>query len=199
MSTASILKSKPFLFCLIFGSFIALLGFGSDSLHDALRFDRHAIEQGEIWRIFTAHLVHLSTTHLLMNLAGLLMVFYFFGSCLTVTKWILVVLLSMPIISIGIYYFNPTIFWYVGLSGVLHALFIAGGLADLAVRKIEGILFLSLISAKILWEQVVGPLPGSEETAGGPVLVDAHFYGAISGLLIFMLIWGLEKRRQIEN
>ena len=39
------------------------------------------------------------------------------------------------------------------------------------------------VGGKLVWEQLVGPLPFSESTSGGPVLVDAHLYGTIGGLL----------------
>ena len=36
----------------------------------------------------------------------------------------------------------------------------------------------------MIWEQVYGPAPGSEEMAGGNVIVNAHMYGAIAGGLL---------------
>jgi hypothetical protein len=36
---------------------------------------------------------------------------------------------------------------------------------------------------KLAWEQFSGPLPGSEGTAGGPVIVDSHLFGALGGAL----------------
>ena len=50
------------------------------------------------------------------------------------------------------------------------------------------------VVGKIVWEQVVGPMPFSESTSGGPVLVDAHLYGAVGGLLS-QLIRMVQRRR----
>ncbi|MEE9338293.1 MAG: rhomboid family intramembrane serine protease, partial [Methylococcaceae bacterium] len=39
---------------------------------EQLIYDRALISQGEIWRLLTAHLVHLDSEHLILNLAALL-------------------------------------------------------------------------------------------------------------------------------
>lgn len=159
-----------------------------ETVSNALRYDALAINNGEIWRLFTAHFVHLTWSHLWLNLAGLLLVFVFFGKCISSTSWLIYISINTLTISLLIYFLNPEIVWYVGLSGVLHGLFIIGGIADIQYRKWEGIGFTSIIIAKVIYEQIAGPLPGSEETAGGPVLVDAHFYGVIIGLVLSLPI-----------
>ena len=166
------------------------------SISDVLRYDSEALQAGEIWRLVTPHFLHLSWSHLAMNMGGLFLVFLFFSRCVTWQYWLSAFLVSSVGISVLIFYFNPEIRWYVGLSGILHTLFVLGGLADILVRKWEGIMFTLLITAKIIYEQNIGPLPGSEESAGGPVLVDAHMYGAIFGALIglFFLYKNRKKR-----
>ena len=39
-----------------------------------LRYDRSGLIDGEVWRVVTAHLVHLNRLHLLLNLLGLLLI-----------------------------------------------------------------------------------------------------------------------------
>jgi hypothetical protein len=39
------------------------------------------------------------------------------------------------------------------------------------------------VAAKLIFEQVVGPVPFTAETVGGPVVVAAHLYGVVGGLL----------------
>ncbi|MCH8278820.1 MAG: hypothetical protein IIC12_07825 [Proteobacteria bacterium] len=73
--------------------------------------------------------------------------------------------------------------WYVGLSGLLHGLLVAGILVRLRDLNAETVILAALIVAKLAWEQFNGPLPGSETTSGGPVIVDAHLYGAAGGVL----------------
>lgn len=159
------------------------LALGGRAATEWLRYDRMAILHGEVWRLVTANLVHLGWPHLLLNVFGLGLVWAFFGPCLSQRGWWWIALASALSTSVGLLVFAPQVGWYVGLSGALHGLFIAGAMADLQIRPREGALFLAALFAKLVWEQTVGPLPGSEETAGGPVLVDAHLYGAIGGLL----------------
>jgi len=161
-----------------------VIAFSGESVTELLRYDATAIGNGEIWRIITAHFVHLSLPHLWLNLGGLFLVFAFFAQCVSIKYWLICLMLNAIGISLFVYYLNPEILWYVGLSGILHGLFILGGIADIHYRKWEGIGFTVIILGKVIYEQFYGPLPGSEETAGGPVLVDAHFYGAIIGLIL---------------
>lgn len=178
---------------------IALLNTSfQETLETWLRYDRVTILEGEIWRVLTAHTLHLTWNHLFMNLAGLIFIFFFFGNLLTQKQWLVLMLFSACFISLILLWSQPDLRWYVGLSGVLHGLFIAGGIADIKVRPKEAYIFLSFIVGKLAYEQMMGPLPGSEESAGGPVLVDAHFYGAISGLL-FMLPLLTRKKREKEK
>ena len=171
------------------------IGFSGESISEILRYDAVAIKQGEAWRIISAHFVHLSLSHLWLNLAGLALVFAFFASCISIKYWLFSLAVNAIGISLLIYFLNPEIIWYVGLSGVLHGLFVLGGIADIQHRKWEGIGFTVIILSKVIYEQISGPLPGSEEAAGGPVLVDAHFYGAVIGLFLSTpLIYKLIKQ-----
>jgi hypothetical protein len=47
--------------------------------------------------------------------------------------------------------------WYVGLSGVLHGLLIAGGPRDVLRREPVGFLVLTAVVLKLAWEQAFGP------------------------------------------
>ena len=85
--------------------------------------------------------------------------------------------------GIGLYMIDSGLIWYVGFSGTLHGLIIAGCLADLRFYPKSAALLLVLVTGKLIWEQVAGALPGSESVAGGSVIVNAHLYGAIGGAL----------------
>jgi len=176
---------KLFILPCVITVIVILIAAVGDNLTQLLRYDALTISENyQYWRLFTAHFTHLGWSHLWLNVAGLMMIFIFFAACLSTRYWIISFLIASICISILIYFFNPEIRWYVGLSGVLHALFILGGIADIRTRKWEGISFTAIVLAKVIYEQFTGPLPGSEEAAGGPVLVDAHFYGAMMGLIL---------------
>ena len=159
------------------------------NLSAEMRFDRQFIAQGQLWLLFSGHLAHLNWNHLGLNMAGLLLVVIFFSAYMSLLGWLLLSLWSALIVSLGLYFFNPEIYWYVGLSGVLHGLFIVGGAYEFRHYKASGGVLLILIAAKLIWEQWSGALPGSEAMTGGHVVVDAHLYGAIAGG-VFFVVWG---------
>jgi rhomboid family GlyGly-CTERM serine protease len=183
---------RPYFLPLGLALLMTALALASSQLTPLLRFDRAALQAGEFWRLLTGHLVHLGWSHLTLNLAGLALAWGLVGTSLTIPAWLMVLVGSALGISLGLLVFNPELMWYVGLSGVLHTLLVAGALARLrgngrAGRR-EGSVLLTLIWLKVGWEQLAGPLPGSEAGAGGTVIVDAHFYGALLGLLFGVLL-----------
>ncbi len=163
---------------------IIVLGitFAGDTATNALQFDREAIRHGEIWRLITGNFVHLSGSHALLNITGLGLIWLLFGHYYRNTTWIIVLLCSVLTTTLGLWVFNPKLDWYVGLSGSLHGLFIAGCIAEIKAKSQTGILLLIIIVLKIIWEQYQGPLPGTAAAAGGNVIVDAHLYGAVAGI-----------------
>ncbi len=172
---------------------LLLLALGGEETAILLRYDRHALLHGELWRLLTAHVVHLGWGHLFLNLTGLALIAFFFVALVPAWFWLMAIFFSAVAISSALLGFNTELMWYVGFSGILHSLFVVGGVADARLRPWEGGLFTALITIKVLWEQLVGPLPGSEAAAGGPVLVDAHFYGFLAGLLMAPLAWRLSS------
>lgn len=172
---------------------VMLLGEAGEAL---LRYQRSEILIGEVWRLLSGHLVHLGWSHLLMNLLALALVWALFGDTLTLAGWLLLLLFCALFDGLGLLLLNPGVEWYVGLSGVLHGLFLAGALAGLASGRRDAALLLIALVAKLAWEQLAGPLPGSEATAGGLVVVDAHLYGAIAGGVTAALMLGGGWRRR---
>ncbi|MEA3412631.1 MAG: rhombosortase [Pseudomonadota bacterium] len=150
---------------------------------ELLRYHRAQVLEGEWWRLLSAHFVHLGWQHLLMNLAGLALVWGLFRRWLTPLTFLLWTLTSLLVIDVAFLILDRRLEWYVGLSGVLHGLMVAGAIMDIRNRHWGGELILGIVVIKLAWEQFYGPLPGSESTAGGDVVVNAHLYGAAGGLL----------------
>jgi len=151
-----------------------------------LRYERTPIINGEWWRLLSGNFVHLSWEHLLMNLAGLALIWLLLERLLTLGQWLTVITGSSLAVGLGLLIFNPQIDWYVGLSGMLHGMFVAGLIQNIRRGyRLEWLLLAALI-AKLIWEQFNGALPGSTELAGGSVIVDAHLYGALGGLLAWL-------------
>ena len=167
---------------------VTVLAFLGSPARRALRLDRPRVLEGELWRLFTGHLVHLGWGHLAMNLAGLALVWLLVGAALSPGRWATVLAVCALGTGLGLA-LDPRLHWYVGLSGVLHGLLAAGAVAALrGPGRREAMVLLALLAAKLAWEQARGALPGSAALAGGPVLVDAHLYGAVWGGLAGWLL-----------
>jgi len=174
---------------------VAALG---DEGREAFRYDRMAIENGEYWRLVTGHFAHLGITHLLLNLAGLVLVWLLVGRYYTRLQWILAVLLSMAAVSGGFWFIDTYMLWYVGLSGALHGLLLAGAIQGLKSLPSESAIICVLVVAKLAYEQFAGALPGSESVSGGHVVVNAHLFGAVGGVVTAAILWrSVEGQRSI--
>jgi len=147
----------------------------------ALRYDRAAVEGGEVWRLITGNLVHLNWTHLLLNLTGLVLIWVLFTREWSFRFWCVAFLVCALAVGGGLFAFDPALRWYVGLSGVLHGLFVIALLTDPYLRWFERVGLLAALAAKIAWEQFHGPTPGVTELIHGAVVVQAHLYGALGG------------------
>jgi len=146
--------------------------------------------------------VHLNWAHWALNMAGLVIVAVFFSLYGSLLDWLFVLLFSAVVIGLGLYWFHPELIWYVGLSGVLHGLFIYGAIREIRFYPVSGYILLLLLSAKLFWEYMNGALPGSEQMTGGRVLVEAHLYGAIAGLAAVFLtrqLHSLHKLIEVKN
>jgi rhomboid family GlyGly-CTERM serine protease len=154
----------------------------------ALRYERSAVlANHEWWRLVSGHLVHGSPRHLLLNGAGLALVALLFARDYSVRAWLLILAFSVAAIDVGFVLFEPQLQWYVGLSGVLHGAMAAGAVAWWRHETKPLALALTLaLAAKLAWEQWHGALPFSGDM---PVIVDAHLYGPIGGVLAGALIW----------
>lgn len=166
---------------LIISVVVISLAFGGDSTASLLQFEREAINNGAVWRLLTGNFVHLGWSHALLNLAGLALVWLLFNPHFSQTAWFIIFVCSLLGTTLGLFLFNPELSWYVGLSGCLHGLFIAGCIAEIKIKNRFGYVLLTIFILKILWEQFQGPLPGTSDAAGGNVIVDAHLYGALAG------------------
>ncbi len=162
-------------------------------LEPMLRFDRQLIEQWQLWRIISGHLTHLNWNHLLLNMAGLVMVAVFFSAYKTTVYWLGALFFISLLCSIGLLLDNQ-VDRYVGFSGVLHGLFIIGARWEMQRYKLSGMLLIAVIVGKLIWEQVYGALPGSESMTGGRVAVNAHLYGGIAGAIYLINLRGLFKK-----
>jgi rhomboid family GlyGly-CTERM serine protease len=153
-----------------------VLGLG-DSVGALLRYDRSAIAAGGWWRLLTAHIVHLDWHHLLLNELGLVLMWALFAEDYDAVEWCIIVFSGALAISSGLWWLSPRVGWYVGASGVLHAVMAAGCAKHLAERAWDRWILLVGLVAKLAYEQLGGHEPPM-------VVVDAHLYGAACGFAV---------------
>jgi rhomboid family GlyGly-CTERM serine protease len=186
------LRGSRWLLGLVCG-IVVLLSLSGERATLMLRYERQAVLSGQYWRLLTAHLVHGSVRHLLLNLAGLGLIATLFARDFRPMQWLLIWVLSTLAIDIGFVWFEPQLDWYVGLSGVLHGMLAAGAVAwwRSEPKPLATALSLVLIG-KLAWEQTQGALPLSGDL---PVVVNAHLYGAVGGAAAGFLLWSFSRFR----
>ena len=159
---------------------LAVLAAGGPAWTQALRYDRTALEHGEAWRLLTGHWVHLGAPHLLADAAGLVLLWALYARELAPRAWLLVLACATASIDAGLWWGEPRLQWYVGISGLLHGAWAAGAAAAALRGQRQGWIMLAALAGKLWLEQRAG---ASLLMAGFPVVTMAHVYGAIGGVL----------------
>jgi rhomboid family GlyGly-CTERM serine protease len=160
---------------------LVLLSAGGEHTRALLRYDRKGLAHGQLWRLLSAHLVHLDLRHALLNCLGLALLWALFARDYPPRTWLVIVLGAFAAIDAGLWFADSTVLWYVGSSGALHGVLAAGAIAWLRSRTPGSWLPGVFLVAKLAYEQLVGPLPLS---GSDPVVVDAHLYGAVGGAAV---------------
>jgi len=150
------------------------------------QYQRDDILSGQLWRLVSGHFVHVTWMHLILNLAGLFVIWALFRDILTQRMWWLLTLGSIVGIDVALLIFHPEIKWYMGLSGVLHGYFAGGAILQIRLNGTRGMLYLILLIIKLLWEQLTGPLPVTTELSGARVITESHLYGALGGAIVML-------------
>ena len=154
-----------------------------------LQYRREAILGGEIWRAFTAHVVHASNNHLLWDVSALVVIGILFEEALRHRFWIALPI-SMVTVSGGLLLAEPNLNAYCGLSGVLNGLWVAGALAAAHIEERAGHprlarlyrFALLVLAAKIAFETAMGTtLFTDAESLGAFPVPLAHMLGALGG------------------
>lgn len=149
----------------------------------ALRYDRALIAAGEAWRLVTGSFVHLGWYHFALNVLGLGVLVLLCPERLAPAVWARRVLLLAAFMSAGLYLFVPALPSYVGMSGVIHGLFVLGLVPQLLRRDLIAAGCLAYLLGKLAFELVAGAPVSDEQAIGGRVVVESHLFGAIGAVL----------------
>jgi len=183
--------------------FISLISFIFDnSLSELLVYQRSLVSEGEIWRAFSGHFFHTNGFHFLLNAAAVVLLWALHGHFYTIKNYLTVFIVSAIVCSIGIHWFSPDIDQYVGLSGVLHGIFIWGAIEDIKAKERTGYLLLLGVILKIAHEQYYGASEDVSDLIGANVAINAHLWGAIGGVIavmILIIIKSPNKKNTLES
>jgi rhomboid family GlyGly-CTERM serine protease len=149
-------------------------------------FDRVAIAQGEWWRLITGHWVHSDLSHAVWDIGALLLLGILFEARL---HWHLPLVLLMASLGIDVWLWwgEPALQYYCGLSGILNSLLVLG-LVQIWLELRHPILIFTTVAAaaKIIIEIHSGQAL-LVQTAW-PSVPTVHAAGYLIGLI---LVWGV--------
>jgi rhomboid family GlyGly-CTERM serine protease len=160
---------------------------------DLLAYDRPQLNNLQWWRLITGHFLHTNSIHLLLNTAGLILLWALHGHYYNIPRYFVQFFVLCLGTAIGLYLFSKQMYWYVGLSGVLHGLFIIGAYFDIQQKFKTGWLMLIGVWLKVVHEQIYGASEDVAQLIAANVAVDAHLYGTITGSII-VLYYLVENR-----
>ncbi|MGH8445665.1 MAG: rhombosortase [Solimonas sp.] len=176
---------------------LAAEGFG-DAGRAVLGYDRALIGQGQWWRLVTGSLVHLGWYHLMLNEIGIAVLVLLCPQPLPGLVWarrLFVLALGM---GLCLYAFVPQLTHYVGMSGVIHGLFVLGLLPQLLKRDWIAGVCLAYLLGKLGWEIITGTPVSDEAAIGGHVVTESHLYGAITAF-VYGLVFGSFSGREARD
>ena len=144
----------------------------------------------EPWRWWTAHWVHLGVWHWVLNAVALSLLPEIFFH--TSRRFFLLLWFTLPpLLSLLLYFLQPTLILYAGLSGVLHGIYLAVALNAIqsthAAESRMGYVVALGVGLKIGWEAYSGNSQ-TAELIGAPVVLHAHLYGAGLGGLVWLIL-----------
>jgi rhomboid family GlyGly-CTERM serine protease len=161
---------------------------------ELLTLTRSGVLEGEFWRIFSGHLIHLNWQHLGLNIAGLVLCQFLFR-----LPWLHLLgtaVVAAIVIACGLYLFT-TYSYYLGLSGVLHSWLMVGALLTLTRTQEKDLQIVSwaviaLVTGKVAFEQLASSELASRaftnQFINGHIVTEAHFMGLAAGIFYFGIL-----------
>jgi rhomboid family GlyGly-CTERM serine protease len=152
------------------------------------RYERDWNSTGEIWRIVTAHWVHVSWLHLLLNGFGLVICVSLTNPGWSIRRWLTISIIVALGVSLMLTFFNPEVSDYAGYSGVLYGLYVLAAISLFSGDRLVAGLVIAAIVIKVFMEQFNLYDFNTGKLIGAHVVVDAHLYGLLMAIAI-ALIW----------
>lgn len=162
---------------------------------------RRALAFSEPWRLLTAHFVHLSFLHALLNGVALMLLGRLFGERLRPAGFWTILFGAPVAISLAFWLVLPGLHWYRGLSDVLHSIYFAGCVVWIAATTGRArwlpIAALLLGTLKVLVEQPWDSSFPVHPLLRVAVVPQAHLIGAIVGAAAGLVL-RRHRRRDVQ-
>ena len=161
-----------------------------------LSYDRAGLAQGQWWRLLTGNFVHLGWYHWMLNEIGLAVLVLLCPQPLSIAVLARRVAFIGIVMSVCLYVFSRTLENYVGMSGVIHGLFVLGLLPQVFRRDLISLGCLVFLLGKLSYEQIAGAPLSDEAAIGGFVATDSHFFGALAAFAYALIFrtWNRVER-----
>ncbi|MEX1034241.1 MAG: rhombosortase [Cellvibrionaceae bacterium] len=176
--------------------FVVLLGaavlvyLAGESARALLYYQGVKVQQGEVWRLLSAHLVHSNLNHLLLNTGAFVMATVLFANALSVKTWLTFVVTGGLFICLCYLVLHPPEVYYFGLSALFYGVVVLGSLASFGRDPLIASLALGFVIARLLFAQFAGTSSDMEALIQAPLAESSHLYGAIWGLVFGLGVVG---------
>ncbi len=178
MTRTGLLRALPALLLLAAASAASLAP-------EAFVLTRAGLARGEVWRLWTGHLVHMTTMHFVYDV-GVGMALLWVAPRVRPWLWL------MPLVAVAVLQMRPELDVYAGLSGVLHGITVLVGFQ--LARTAQGFdrLLAGLLVAGVCVKAAVECLVGTSYFSGafdmgGVTLHEAHLAGVLVGLALLVV------------
>jgi rhomboid family GlyGly-CTERM serine protease len=175
-------RSPSFPWAIAVTALAAILAAAVPGAEEWLVYDRRRLASGQFWRLVTGHWVHFSASHLMWNLVAL--------GVVPALAWRnsphlgRVIAVSAGVIGLVVFWFEPELRWFGGLSGIATAL-LAAAMAARAKEEPRfrplALMGLLLLTAKLLWE---GLTSGSVFASFSEGVVRTSWLAHVAGLAV---------------
>ncbi|WP_368735498.1 rhombosortase [Ralstonia sp. ASV6] len=153
---------------------------GGATVVDALCYDRAAIINGEVWRLVSGHLVHLTWAHCLLNVGGLTALAAILPASLCAWRRCMVL---ATLIGLILFAALPGLQFYAGFSGINYGLAVLA-LLPRARREAIAAVVLAALVGRAVWQWLGGVNMDAVAWLGAPPLAAAHLAGLAVGALM---------------
>jgi rhomboid family GlyGly-CTERM serine protease len=168
------------------GSICLLLACACESEAGMLAWERGALQNGELWRLWTGHLVHFSVSQAFADTLALVAMGLYAEPLVGSRRFALLLACAADLLSLGMLVLAPGLDEYRGVSALATLTAVLAGV--LAWRRhpesrpVLGCAALALAS-KTLWEMGARTAAFTDLPAGVAVAWQAHLLGALLGAL----------------